>query len=222
MAKGGAKRADSSESVDTQSRPQAAKPGVQRKRQARFLEETPALYFEAWRAYCTNTTIGGVRDALGCTIKQAQGLIANGMPKHNLQPLREKLQQLMSIANRLDRDEGARAVAIGRGALHTIQARLIAGLPSRTFSPATLSDRDYIQATLAVHKRVEEVHADTDDGQQQLRAEENLGRALGGLLETIVKRLLPNVGDSLPTVEDLEALDLPQTPDVIEGEVLDD
>ena len=170
----------------------------------------PTIYARAWKAYLCEPTVRSVRAAIGGSTDRAVRLVNRGLPEWELAPLRQKYQQALALAAQMDTDEGARALALGRGALRTTQARLVAALAGRTFSPDTLSDRDLLRALVAVQRRVEETAADPDQEQQRLRASESLGKALGGLLESVVKRLMPNVGDALPTVEDLEALDLPR------------
>lgn len=182
------------------------------------LPQTEEIYRSGWAAYRRNPKIGVVRDALGCTALEADRLVRRGMPKLGLMPYDKKFGHLAEVANQMDIEEGARAVALGRGAIRTMQAKLTTGLAGRSFTPATIGDKDFGALLLATQKRVEETAADPDAEQQRLRAGESLGKALGGLLEAVVKRLMPNVGDALPTVEDLEALDLPRLTD---GEVID-
>lgn len=182
------------------------------------LEFNEDNYRKGWAAFRRNPKVGAVRDALGCRAIEADRLVRSGIPRLRLPSYMDKFAQLAEVANQMDVEEGARAVALGRGLIRTAQAKLGTALPGRTFSPATLSDKDYLASLLAVQKRVEETAADPDQEQQRLRAEASLGKALGGLLDAVVKRLMPNVGDALPTVEDLEALDLPQLTD---GEVTD-
>lgn len=174
----------------------------------RYASTHPDLYWRAWGVYRAEPTIAAVREALGCSLNQARGLVRSGVPRLGLPPLQDKLAKMLALANQLDEDEGARAVALGRGMLRTMQAKLAAGLAGRTFGPSEISTKDLAKLLLATQKRVEETAADPDREQQRLRGEESLGKALGGLLDAVVQRLMPNVGDALPTVEDLEALDL--------------
>ena len=180
-----------------------------RKLQRPPLPQTAEIYWRGWPAYRRTGKVGAVRDTLGCLALDAQRLVDRGMPNLGLPPYAQKLSQLLELGNQLDVDEGARAMALGRGLLRTAQAKLGTAMPGRTFGPSTLSDKDYLSSLVMVQKRVEETAADPDQEQQRLRAEQSLGKALGGLLEAVVKRLMPNVGDALPTVEDLDALDLP-------------
>ena len=180
------------------------------------LPQTEEVYWRGWSAYLREPKTGAVRAALGCMALEAERLVRHGMPSLGLPGYSPKMAGVVTLAAQMDADEGARAVALGRGLLRTAQAKLGTALAGRTFGPATLSDRDYLAALVTVQKRVELTATDPDQEQQRLRAEESLGKALGGLLEAVVKRLMPNVGDALPTVEDLEALDLPLLTD---GEV---
>lgn len=187
------------------------------------LPQTEETYWRGWTAYRRDPKIGAVRAALGCQALEADRLVRRGIPSLGLMPYDKKFGQIAELANQLDVDEGARAVALGRGAIRTMQAKLTTALAGRTFSPASLGDKDFGALLLATQKRVEETAADPDQEQQQLRAGESLGKALGGLLEAVVKRLMPNVGDALPTVEDLEALDLPLLTDgnVTDAEIIE-
>lgn len=182
------------------------------------LPQTEETYWRGWAAYRREPKIGAVRAALGCQALEADRLVRSGIPKLGLPSYLQKFGQLAEVANQLDADEGARAVALGRGAIRTMQAKLTTGLAGRRFDSQSIGDKDFGALLLATQKRVEETAADPDQEQQRLQAQESLGKALGGLLEAVVKRLMPNVGDALPTVEDLEALDLPQLTD---GEVTD-
>ncbi len=178
----------------------ATKPRA-RKQARRDLD--PEMYQRAWEVYRTDASERSLAERIGVARGTARALINEGAPGLGLPPLKEKLRAMMSLAQQMDVDEGARAIAMGRGLVHTLLHKYVAKFAG--MAPAELPSNP--DAVLRLVQYIEKTHARDDEA--GLVSAEDLLDAMGGLgdaLRTALRRTMPAAEHAEPTDEDLDAI----------------